>query len=335
VASAAAVLTVVTLLLTPGEVREAPAAADDARVQRGFAMPTYTRDGYRSRQASISLRQMVAVGAGWVQLTPTWYQDGAAGSRIGPSAVTPTDDGVESVTAEAHRLGLKVFLKPLLDLLPDGRTYRGTIRPADRAAWFVAYRTFIDHYAELAARHRVDQFGVGTELAGTSGDRDGWLRVVASVRERYAGPLVYAANHDEYRTVAFWDAVDLIGIDAYWRLGSRPTTDGRALQRAWAPIVGDLAAFAARRQRRILFTEAGYPSQRGSTTAPWSWTTSSTPDQEEQAAAYGALLTSLHGRSWWAGVFWWVWDVPPAGDDPLGYTPRGKAAERVLRQWWT
>jgi hypothetical protein len=335
VASAAAALTVVTLLVTPGEVREAPANGDDARAQRGFAMPTYTRDGYLSRQAALGLRQMVAVGARWVQLTPTWYQDRAAGSRIGPSALTPTDDGVQSMITEAHGLGLKVFLKPLLDLLPDGTTYRGTIRPADRAAWFLAYRAFIGHYAELAARHRVDQFGVGTELAGTSGDRDGWLRVIASVRERYDGPLVYAANHDEYRAVAFWDAVDLIGIDAYWPLSSRPTTDVRALRRAWAPIVEELAAFATRQRRRILFTEAGYPSQHGSTTAPWSWTTSSSPDQDEQAAAYGALLASVHGRSWWAGVFWWVWDVPPADDDPLGYTPRGKAAERVLRQWWT
>jgi hypothetical protein len=336
VTSAAAALAVVTLLLTPGRTGTEPSSGTDTRPQRGFAMPTYARDGYASPQAALGLRQMVAVGARWVQFTPTWYQDAPAGSRIGPSAATPTDDGVQAVIAEAHRLGLKVFLKPLLDLLPDGTTYRGTIKPADRAAWFLAYRSFIDHYAELAARHRVDQFAVGTELAGTSGDRDGWLRVVASVRERYDGPLVYAANHDEYRTVRFWDAVDLIGIDAYWPLSSRPTTDVRALQRAWAPIMDDLAAFADRQRRRILFAEAGYPSQRGSTTAPWSWTTSGTPDQAEQAAAYRALLTSVQGRSWWAGVFWWVWNVPAAGtgDDPLGYTPRGKAAERVLRQWW-
>jgi hypothetical protein len=330
-------MVVVTLCLTPGQVRNGPPDRDDARLQRGFALPTYARDGYESRQAALGLRQLAAVGARWVQINPTWYQDHPAGSRIGPSAATPTDAGVRSVIAEAHRLGLKVFLKPLLDLVPDGSSYRGTIRPADRAAWFSAYRSFIDHYAELATRQRVEQFGVGTELAGVSGDRAGWLQVVASVRQRYAGPVVYAANHDEYRSVAFWDAVDLIGIDAYWPLSSRPTADVRALRRAWAPIVAELATFAGRHRRRILFTEAGYPSQRGSTTAPWSWTTSSTPDQGEQAAAYRALLAGLRGRSWWAGVFWWAWDVPPAGNggDPLGYTPRGKAAERVLRDCWT
>jgi hypothetical protein len=331
------VLVVVALLLPSDPVRDERPAGEHPRSQRGFALPTYTPDGYHSPQAADNLRQMAAVGARWVQINPTWYQDDPTGSRIGPSARTPTDTGVQAVIAEAHRLGLKVFLKPLLDLAPDGSTYRGTIRPADRAAWFAAYRAFIGHYAQLAARQQVEQFGVGTELAGVSGDRAGWLQVVASVRQRYGGPIVYAANHDEYRAVAFWDAVDLIGVDAYWPLSARPTSDVRALQQAWTPIVAELAAFAGQHRRRILFTEAGYPSQRGSTTAPWSWSTSTTPDQDEQAAAYRALLTSVHDRSWWAGVFWWVWDVPLAGNggDPLGYTPRGKAAEKVLRHWWT
>ncbi len=342
--SAAAVVAgavAVALVLTPGVVRDGSAlpTPGGARMptQRGFALPTYSRLGYLGAEASVHLREIAAVGAQWVQINPTWYQDRAHTSTIAATAWTPSDAAVERVIALAHRLGLKVLLKPLLDLRPAGGAYRGTIRPADRTAWFASYAAFIGHYAELATRQQVEQFAVGTELAGVSQDRAGWLGVVQDVRARYRGQLLYAANFDEYRDVAFWDVLDLVGIDAYWTLSPHPTTDVAALRRAWVPIVAELAAFADRAGRRILFTEAGYTSVRGSTTAPWSWTTSRTPDQAEQAAAYQALLSGLDGRPWWAGVFWWVWAVPlaPKTDEPLGYTPRGKAAEEVVRRWWT
>jgi hypothetical protein len=335
---------VITLVLSPGVGRNgtpadpAPAVVTPrgAEQQRGFAMPTYTAEGYRSPQAVRSLDEIAATGATWVQFTPTWYQLDARSATIAPSAETPSDASLAHIVSAAHRAGLKVLLKPLLDLAGDGG-YRGTIRPAAPAAWFASYTAFIVHYADLAARWNVAQLAVGTELAGVSGNRTAWNRVVESVRGRYPGTLLYAANFDEYHRVAFWDLVDLIGVDAYWKLSDRPTTHVDVLRRAWAPIVRDLSALASRTGRRVLFTEAGYTSRRGSTTAPWDWTVGAGPDQAEQAAAYQALLAGLHDQPWWAGVFWWCWDVPPAQPttDPLGYSPHGKGAEAVVRRWWT
>jgi hypothetical protein len=334
----------VTLALTPGCARTSALPGpsrpvvtpqrDD--VQRGFAMPTYSADGYRSSQAGKYLEQIANTGATWVQFNPTWYQDGKRTATVAASPQSPSDEAVEQVISTAHRMGFKVLLKPLVDLGPREPGYRGEIRPADPAAWFASYTAFIAHYAELAARLQVAEFAVGTELAGVSGDRTRWLAVVRAVRARYDGLLLYAANFDEYRQVSFWDAVDLIGIDGYWELSDRPTADVAALRRAWEPIVRELAAFAARTARSIVFAEAGYTSRRGSTTAPWDWTISNTPDQAEQAAGYEALLATMSGQSWWAGVFWWCWDVPMASatTDPLGYSPHGKAAEDVVRRWW-
>jgi len=343
-ASAVAGAVGITLMLTPGAARNgtpphpAPVVAGPrgAEQQRGFAMPTYTAEGYRSPQAVRYLDEIAATGATWVQFNPTWYQHGTRSAVIAASADTPSDAALEHIVSAAHRAGLKVLLKPLLDLAGDGG-YRGTIRPAEPVAWFASYTAFIAHYADLAARLNVAQLAVGTELDGVSGHRAGWLRVIETVRGRYRGPLLYAANFDEYRQVAFWDAVDLVGIDAYWKLSDRPTTDVEALRRAWEPIARDQAALASRTGRRVLFTEAGYTSRRGSTTAPWDWAAGAAPDQAEQAAAYQALLAGLSDRPWWAGVFWWCWDVPPAPPttDPLGYSPHRKAAEAVIRRWWT
>lgn len=305
--------------------------------QRGIAMPSYTSDGYETPSASAYLSQIVAAGATWLQIDPTWYQRRLDASTIAADGRTPSDRSVEQVIAAAHRLGLKVLLKPLVDVLPGGSAYRGDIEPADRAGWFASYTAFIGHYARLAERQRVEELAVGTELARVSRDRPSWLRVIQLVRAEYSGLLTYAANFDEYARVPFWDALDIVGIDAYWPLSRAPTADPDELQRAWVPIVRELSAFAGRTGRRVLFTEAGYTSQRGSSSAPWSWSVSDVPDQAEQAAGYQALLRSLSGQPWWSGVFWWAWEVPatdPAAN-PLGYSPHGKAAEAVLRRCWT
>ena len=150
-------------------------------------------------------------------------------------------------------------------------------------------------------------------------------------------PFVYASNFDEYSRVPFWGALDLIGVDAYWSLSAVPTRDVAALRRAWGPISRQLAGFAAQQRKRIVFTEAGYTSVRGSTVLPYAWDTNAVPDPEEQAAAYRALLSEFENQPWWAGVYWWTWSVvPDTGDDhSRDFTVREKPAEQVVRQFWT
>jgi len=327
-----AVLTVAAIALSCGSGVLAPPSAPE---QRGIAMPTYVSDGYARTQTSQFLREVSAAGAEWVQIVPTWYQAESRSSKIGPTTKTAHDDSVEQVIRRAHQLGLKVLLKPHVDVADE--SWRGNIKPDDGPAWFASYTTFITHYAELAERMGAEQFAVGTELARVSTDRVGWLSVVGSVRSRYTGALLYSANFNEYRQVAFWDAVDIAGINAYWSLSEQPTTDVGTLQAAWRPIRNDLADFAAQTGHPILFTEAGYTSQEGTTTAPFSWSTGGVVSQAEQAAGYQALIATFEQSPWWAGVFWWAWDDPGGnGDDAAtSYSPRGKSAENVIRSRWT
>jgi hypothetical protein len=304
--------------------------------QRGLVLPTWERNGYAGNDTDVALGGISSVGAGWVQIVPTWYQPTRTSSQIGPAESTVTDDGVRRVVGLARRHGLKIFLKPHVDSA-DG-SQRVSIVPNDRAAWYESYRAFITHYADLARELGVDEFAVGTELRELSGDRDQWLAVIREVRNRYAGTITYAANHDEYRQVGFWDAVDVIGIDAYWPISPQPTADVAQLEAGLIPIRDELADFAVRTHRRILFTEAGYASQVGSVTEPWHASPSGEPAGDEQAAAYEALLRTFTGQPWWAGVFWWTWNVqhdyhvetPRA----VSYPVQGKPAESVLRTWW-
>ncbi|WP_290118679.1 hypothetical protein [Actinomadura sp. DC4] len=318
---------------SPGS--EATARPEDPGQERGFALPSWNAGDYDSRQAPAYIRRIAATGARWVQINPTWYQRTTRDDSPHTTGETASDGSVRHIIGLARAAGLKVLLKPHVDL--PGAQDRADIRPSDSRHWFAAYTGFIVHYADLARQAHAAELAVGTELAGVSGDRAGWLGVIAAIRRHFDGPLVYAANYDEYSKVAFWDALDLVGIDAYWPLAARPTTDVAALRRSWRPIAERLSGFAARTHRRILFTEAGYVSQRGTTVAPYSWTISRSNGDDEQAAAYEALLETFGRFPWWAGVHWWMWDDwPGSGETParLAYTPHGKPAEQVVRRWW-
>lgn len=281
-----------------------------------------------------SFQEIRDLGATWVQLTPTWWQLDRYTSDIIRASGTVSDTGLERAIKLAHQHGLKVFLKPHVDLPHQLGDSRNNIRPNDRAAWFNSYTAFITHYAEMAQQLGVEQFAVATELTGVTDDRPAWLQIIQAVRDRYQGPLVYAAG-DNWLTVPFWDAVDLIGIDAYLPLGRVPTTDVQALKGAWEAVLDEAAGLSARYGKRILFTEAGYTSQLGTITDPSNWRVSRIPSQAEQAAAYEALLSTFSNQPWWAGVYWWLWmTAPETVAAPLDFSPKGKAAEAVIRRWW-
>ena len=49
-----------------------------------------------------------------------------------------------------------------------------------------------------------------------------WRDLITRIRKRYSGPIVYASNWwGEYDRIAFWDAVDYMGINAFFPLSDR------------------------------------------------------------------------------------------------------------------
>ena len=57
-----------------------------------------------------------------------------------------------------------------------------------------------------------------TRTGSTTG-RDGqWRAVIAAVRAEFDGTLTYAGDWTDAIYVPWWDALDLIGVDAYYQL---------------------------------------------------------------------------------------------------------------------
>lgn len=309
--------------------------------QSGISFAAWWPGFYSHPDADLALANLADTGADWIALIVTQYQDDIASTAIYPTAATPADVDLIHVIAEAHRLGLKVMLKPHVDLAndPDPNQWRGMIgegfSEAEWNAWFSSYQNFINHYAGLAQTYGADQFCVGTELSASQGRDSDWRAVIANVRGIYTGPLTYAANHDA-TDVPWWDAVDLIGVDAYYKLTDKNTPTIAELEAAWEPHVEQLAVLAATWNKPIIFTEIGYRSLDGANRYPWDWQIQGTVDLQEQADAYQAVFESVFDQPWFGGMYWWAWETDPFQGGPCddGYAPYDKPAEDVLRTWY-
>jgi len=340
----AAVLALAAARPTSAEAHQ-PAASRP--FQEGISFATWWSGQYATPEADYSLSLLASTGAEWVALIVTGYQETPWSTTIDyTSTRTPTDDELAQVIRQAHSLGLRVMLKPHLDLEDEATTgwWRGHIgtyftTEAQWAAWFASYRAFITHYAQLAQQAGADQFVVGTELLGTTHRADDWRRVVADVRAVYKGPIVYASLHSgEETSITWWDAVDYIGVDAYYPLNDNPDENPteEELEAAWAGPKATLSALSARYGKPVIFTEIGYRSTAGCTAFPWDSWRSGRINWVEQAAAYEAAFRQFYNEPWMAGMYWWFWPADPWASGPCdtGYSPRQKPAEDILRAWY-
>lgn len=305
---------------------------EPADLLSGFNLTAYTTGGYAGGGVEAGLDRLAQLGSNAVVIVPTWYMERADSNSIEPDpSKTPDDAGLSQAITSARDAGLKVMVKPHVDVL-DG-TFRGDIRPSDPAAWFRSYESFVDRYAGLAASRGAELFSVGTELKSLTTDTGPWQRVIDGVRERFGGELTYSANWDEVWQVQFWDRLDMIAVDAYFPLsqeGEQPTPE--SLAAAWQPNVDGLASLSEEWGLPVLISEIGYPSQVGSTAHPWEVRQGDPPDQQLQAMAYRAAFDAFADRPWLRGMLWWSWraDPKPAEQTDIDYTPEGKEAELVF-----
>jgi hypothetical protein len=256
-----------------------------------------------------------------------------------PSAVpgmTVSDVDLATAIRQARANGMRTTLTLKLFIANPANEWRGYYTPSDPTTFFATWTGFVDKYADLAQREGAWMLFVGSEFDQAQRYEGGWRAVIADARRHFHGLLSYEANHPTLtrgNRVRFWDALDMIGVSAYFPLSNaeRPTLD--ELKAGWHDS-GGRDAFATLRdtsawfKKPVIFGEAGYTATTYVGREPWSMNMHTyAPDL--QAAAYQALLETFDGQPWWAGVLWWVWDRQHQHDSPMD-----KPAETLLRQWY-
>lgn len=214
----------------------------------------------------------------------------------------------------------------------------------------------------------IDHGVPGESFPNCAGRRDcEWRHVIHAIRSpeyasyikyarlqggNYTGKLIYAANwrgapegatSPEFENITWWDAVDMIGVDAYFPLSqNNADLSVSQLQSAWqgqtpcgekdlnvcpGNIVSRLGAVSAKYGRPLVFTAAGYGSTPGANSAPPipQGAIQVNGDNAEQLSDMQALLESFNGQPWWAGVFW-------NGDEPIA--PRSKQPGWLTSSNW-
>lgn len=300
---------------------------------RGANVTAYTPNGLSAAQASAALRDLRAQGADEVVFPVLWFMPDQTSDTIAPKAdQTPSDDSIIAAVRAARTMGLRTVIAPHVNV--DDGTFRGEIEPTDRAAWYASYRTMLEHYASLAQRANAEMLVVGSELVSMSKDTDAWEALIAEARNRFAGPLTYAANWvDEAEQVQFWGKLDSVGIDAYMPLtpdDPNPSID--ELERAWDRFIPRMRKVGHDAGKPVLLTEIGYTSHEGTAQAPA--TEGDGPVSEQaQANAYAGAFRALGHQDWISGLLIWDWSAE-GRVGPGDYSPQGKLAQTVMRRWF-
>ena len=328
------------VILSFEEPAPTPGPIGKNEFQKGVSFATYHETLLAQTISDELMEHLSQIGVKHISLITAWYQDNLESSKIYPepreAGRTPCDEAMAHAINKAHSLGMKVMLKPHLDVQTD--EFRGYIYPEDAKAWFKNYKKFILHYAKLAAKYNVELFCIGTELGEmtlpTKENNQFWNELIREIRGLYKGPLVYAANHDEYEQVSFWKNLDFIGIDAYFSLTNKNEPTEEELILAWEKRASKIEEWREKKKlvKPVIFTEIGYTSSDGCNKEPWK-ITSEIKDELEQAQSLKAALLVMTKKDWFEGLYWWGY-FPQTEATDLGYSLKGKKGEKILCDWY-
>lgn len=302
------------------------------------------REGFPldSEHGDAALRRMRGYGVTHVAVGQDVYLPRMAEPRLEWGR---DDAALRGVLRRIRAAGLKAFLLPRIespDFFRPPYPFRADIAFPDAATWERFHQQvegYCLHYGRLAQVEGVAILGLGLELkqsAKTHPDR--WRKIAAATRGVFRGALVYSANWwDEWEDITFWDAVDYVGVGAYFELkGDPPARTVAEAVALWAPIRARLEAAAEKAGRPILFTEIGYTGYADTLERPWEWAgkqdKNAPIDHARQALAYEALFAAWGERPRFAGLFVWGFHTDRQWVQPWEYAFEDRPAGEVLRR---
>jgi len=245
-------------------------------------------------------------------------------------------EGVKITTDLGREKGVESILKPHLWVRGEWPGVIKMLTEEDWGTWFGQYAEFILYYAKYAEEHNIPILCIGTELEMTSGRESDWRNLISEIRKVYSGELTYAANFTEYEQVKFWDALDYIGIQAYFPLTDKISPSLDNLKNGWAKKIKEVEKIQKRFQKPVIFTEIGYCNTVDAAIEPWVWPNERKEialSEEVQALCYQAFFESVWDKDWLAGVYFWKWYPQPRDRSP-DFTPQNKKAVEVLKKFY-
>lgn len=299
--------------------------------------------GYGSRVSADSIAELASIGVTTLSITPFAFTDSLRSTTVGDAEWVGASETRERMAVDidrAHALGMTVVLKP--HLWVRGGAWQGELDPDPAGggwdALMQSWGDYIVSMAEFAAQHDVEVFVVGTEMkSATRAVPELWRALIARVRAVYRGRLVYAANWDEAEAVAFWDALDAIGVQMYAPLAPQATLDDEVLEQGARVWLDRFVAIADQTNKPLLVTEVGFMNRSGTVVEPHVWPEHFDGDagangELEQAAAWRAIFATFGQHPRVEAIYGWKWFTDPLANEegPVGFAFRGRVAQDVF-----
>lgn len=252
-----------------------------------------------------------------------------------------TEKGVLQYAKMLQKEHISIMVKPQIWVWQGAFT--GNIAMKTEENWKVlenSYTEFIMTYAIAAEKLKATIFCIGTELEQFVQQRPQyWQQLIKKIKTVYKGKLTYAANWDEYKRVPFWDALDYIGVDAYFPLSNQKTPSLQDLEIGWKPHKTEMMKLQKQIQKQVLFTEYGYRSVDFSGKQPWDASgVEGAVNLEAQINGLRAIHNQFWKEEWFAGGFIWKWfhaHEKVGGTNNNRFTPQNKPAEKVLKELYS
>lgn len=304
-----------------------------------FAMANGLDIGYHAPGVDDALGKVRDLGADSVSVMPfayQWYPDQPQLRYLNQHPSSETDIGTLHAARRAHALDFRVLWKPHIWISFD--SWPGDIvmsSEADWNTWFQDYRRYILHHAVLAQWSGSELFSIGVELGQTVHRETQWRRLIEDVRRVYRGHVTYAGNWwADYDQVPFWDALDVIGVDAYFPLSNDPEASPQTLREGARQAADNLRRFADSHARPMLFTETGFAARRGAWVQPHE--EGGELSEEDQRQAYEAWLDVLGKPSWLRGIYVWkaFSHARAEGGDRPDFRFLGRPAEAEVQRYF-
>jgi hypothetical protein len=251
------------------------------------------------------------------------------------------DDDFRHITVPldwARERGLSVMLIPHIAYWGSKFLWRGEIDFQTREEWdrfFGDYETWIVQMAKLAEAHGVQTFCIGLEFTHAQKFDARWRKIITAIRQVYHGKLTYGGNWDSFQEVTFWDALDYLGVLAYFPLTKSPNPTESEIAAAWKDKCLELAKFSkAHGGKRFLFVEIGYNCSARAAAEPWAFQTGGEHAEEVQQRCLAVALDLPQHCPQIAGMYWWKWfpDLPNREEE--NYRLQTPAIKALIARHW-
>ena len=282
---ASAVIVAASCLAVAGTAGGAVAHAKKKAPRFQYGINSYVTYGCElpsqfEQWATTEIKQYKALGANSIALAFPLYTDSLTSNNIyaklvcgaGSQYQTPPPAIISDIITIAHKQGLAVLLRPLLDeeaLFAENPTYwRGLIAPTNVSLWFQNYLTTLRPYLQLAQKDHVEHFVLETELDSLA-NLPNWTSAIALSRALYKGDLSFNYSWDT-PDVKTWRPGTSPAVDAYPKITSNAISQTvPQLLNAWDHLLATRSYYVLPDISKVTIDEIGIEAQVGAYTQPY------------------------------------------------------------------